>query len=422
MSTPQRAIAPRPSDRTALKILWVNDLPATRGGCESYVRNTALLLSDRGVRSYLLYDPRHQADPNFLAAFSGAFPGVSLESQVRDLDPDLIYVHRCGDAASLDALSRAGKPVLRFFHDHRLFCLREHKYTALTHRTCTRRTGIGCYACPGFVVRHDDRRIGLRSLRSLAQEQERNKRLSGWVVGSTYMAEHLVDHGFDPSRIHTFPLYAPVPEDRASSTSVESRPPRDPSAIRRETNLFLFVGQLLRGKGLDTLLHALALSHRDSRLVVAGDGPQEEEYRQLARSLKLAGRVHFVGRRTERELADLYLRCTAVVVPSRAPETFGLVGLEAMSHGAPVIASRVGGMNEWLLDGITGLGFDSGDASGLADALSVLSSDPATASGMGAAGRRLHQKRFLPEHHVDRLMDLFHSLTRPTAQAREAAS
>jgi glycosyltransferase involved in cell wall biosynthesis len=97
----------------------------------------------------------------------------------------------------------------------------------------------------------------------------------------------------------------------------------------------------------------------------------------------------------------------ALVVPSRSPETFGLVGLEAMQRGLPVVASRVGGMGEWLREGETGLGFPSGDAAALAQAIDWLLDRPDVAAGMGRAGRLRVDSCFKAGRHLDGLVDLF---------------
>lgn len=417
---PRRATPPHRHPRN-LRVLWVNDLPAPQGGAESYVTRTAGLLAQRGVESYLLYDPSHPGDPNFLKPFRGAFPMVDVARQVEELEPDLIYVHRCRDDDRLEELNQTGRPVLRFFHDHRLFCLREHKYSPILHATCTRRTGLACYTCPGFLVRGESRRVSLRTLGSLVSSQKANLGLAGWVVASSYMAEHVARHGFDPDRIHTIPLFTQGPESPRLTSPCEggdeALAPEGP-----EPDLLLFVGQLIRGKGLDVLLKAVSRCSSAPRLVIAGEGHQEALFRKLARSLHLEDQVEFVGRQTREQLAGWYSRCTALVVPSRAPETFGLTGIEAMSHGVPVIAARVGGTGEWLEDGVTGLGFRSGDPMDLARAIDEMLRDVGSARAMGAAGLRLHRDRFLPEHHVDRLVDLFYEVSGREPARQEGAA
>ncbi len=389
----------RPSGRTdtlSYRVLWINQHAAGKGGCEGYVRDTADFLARNGVRSDLLYEDSGRQDPDYLRSFASAGPIHDLEAQTRQLAPDLVYVHRLGDESVVQALRRADAPIVRFFHDHRLFCLREHKYTAIRRTTCTRPTGARCYACLGCVTRGPSGGPRLRSLRQLEGERGQSLPLDAFVVGSRYMAGHVAAHDFDPSKIHVIPLFV--------------RPPIHAASVRRSEDLLLFVGQLVRGKGLDLLLRALARSRSEARLYVAGTGRQESTYRKLARSLGLSARVRFLGKVTGDDLGRLYAQAACTIVPSRVPETFGLVGPEAMSYGTPVIASQVGGMGEWLTHGETGLFFPSGDVAKLATAIDRLVSDQRYARRLGCNGRRAYESSFRPEEHVRKLLTLFTQL------------
>ena len=146
------------------------------------------------------------------------------------------------------------------------------------------------------------------------------------------------------------------------------------------------------------------------QLLVAGTGKQKDIYENLCTRFELSSRVTFLGKQSENQLAKLYERVTAVAYPSRSPETFGLVGIEAMSYGTPVIASAVGGVGEWLKDGENGIAVPAGDDDSLARAIDRLVSDPTLASSMGERGRRLYEARFRPERHVDSLHALFSGL------------
>jgi glycosyltransferase involved in cell wall biosynthesis len=403
------ALALRPAQKTApigspgpratgiRRVLWINERAADLGGCETYARTTAALLTGLGIESSLLYDPNRPTDPSFLEHFDSAFPAIDLRQQIADIDPDVVYVQRCEGRDTLESLVASGRPVVRFYHDHQLFCLREHKYDPLRQRTCTRSTGPACYACPGFLTRGGTGRLRLRSLRTLRREQASNRRLAGWIVGSRYMRDHLIAHDFDGSRIHTVPLFAKerneAPSRAVAAVDAEGRP-----------RPLLFVGQLARGKGLDLLLHAVGSMAVRPVLRVVGDGPQAEECHDLARKLDLGESVHFLGRKSGADLDALYRDSSTVVVPSRSPETFGLVGLEAMSHGVPTIAARVGGMGEWLQEGETGLGFESGNVHELASRIETLLASPALRAAMGRAAHDRHRRHFLPGHHARRLI------------------
>ncbi|MFN8091853.1 MAG: glycosyltransferase family 4 protein [Vicinamibacteria bacterium] len=378
----------------ARRVVWVNEDARLTGGAELYVRETARRLRPLGFSSVLLYSTEGRVDPAFVASFDAAFPMVELAAQIRDVAPDLVYLHRVNGWRRIEEARRGGAPVLRFFHDHRPFCLREHKYTAIGSRTCTRPIGAGCYACLGFVNRSDRfPGITLRTLRALEAELAVSRRLDGFVVGSEYMARHVADHGFDPRRTHVLPLYSP--------------PPAVTPMVRRDENLLLSVGQLVWGKGIDVLLEAMALLPPRVRLVIAGSGRKEPTLRAIAARLRLGERARFVGSRSGPELDRLYAEARAVVFASRSPETFGLVGPEAMRLGTPVVATTVGGIGEWLDDGVTGLAVPPNDPTALAAALRRVIDEPGLAERLGRAGRARYDARFRPESHLEALATLF---------------
>jgi glycosyltransferase involved in cell wall biosynthesis len=378
-------------------VVWINERADFVGGVERYIVDTAPLLRDRGVRSTLLYGVAGWTAPGFTKRFDAAFPLVDIERQLDELEPDVVYVHQLADREVVERLARARVPAIRFFHDHALFCLREHKYTTLGQNTCTRTVGVGCYPCLGFVNRADTRvGVRLRTLGSVRRDQRANARLDAFVVGSKYMRDHVIAHGFDPARVHHNPLFVwPV------------EPPDD---VDRDPDLLLFVGGLLRGKGLDLLLEALRDLPSRVRLRVVGTGRQRELFESTVRDLGVAERVELVGFLDRAELDRAYAEAACVVVPSRSPETFALVGPEALVRGAPVVATAVGGVGEWLEDEVTGLSVPSGDAPALATAIRRILDDPAAARRMAEEGRRRCLERLSPERHASTLLSLFRSV------------
>lgn len=379
-----------------MRLLWVNEIAGLTGGCERYVRDTAVLFRDHGVHSTLMYSVAADHDPAFTKAFDAAFPMVDIPSQLVDLKPDVVYIHRLSGIAPVHAFAQGPAPVARFFHDHRLFCTREHKYTARGRRTCTRTVGPGCLACHGGIVKDG----GLRFVGpwTVLREQAANKGLAAFVVGSSYMAGHIAAHGFDRARTHVLPLY-----------TTEPLPPADPPA--REPDLALFVGQLgAMAKAFDTLLDALALCRKPVRLLVHGTGKFEEAYRTQAASLGLGNRVDFAGKADDAGLARAYARAGFLVFPSRGPETFGLVGPEAMSRSTAVIATMVGGTGEWLTPDRSGLAVPPNDPAALAQAMDRLAGEPELAARLGSSGRKDWEERFRPERHVRDLLALLRGL------------
>lgn len=395
-----------------MHIAWINESAFSLGGAERYVRETADHLRERGVRSTLLYDVKSRVDPTYLASFDGAFPLVDVARQLRELAPDAIYMHRIPDEGDASIIASSGVPTLRFFHDHKLFCLREHKYTAVGQTTCTDTVGLNCYTCLGFVQRSAEfPSVKLVSVASLARAQRANRAFTGYVVGSKYMGDHIEAHGFSRSKIHVVPLFASG--RRAGATRGVSAEGAV-SVTEREPGLVLFVGQLIRGKGVDILLRAFADAlgrGTDLRLLIVGQGRQEGELRALSSELGLDARVTFTGKIAPTELSSYYERADFLVQPSRIPETFGLTGVEALAAGLPVIASDSGGVREWLEDGRNGIAVPSCDVPALSAAITRLATDRALRDRLAARAPETHRERFLPEHHVNRLYALFERVT-----------
>ena len=174
---------------------------------------------------------------------------------------------------------------------------------------------------------------------------------------------------------------------------------------------FLFVGRLVPYKGLDFLLKAL-VRVPEAELVIVGEGPLQSALAGQAESSGITGRVHFAGPMDQGGVADYLTRARALVLPSvDASETFGLVQLEAMAAGVPVIASDLPtGVREVGEPGSTCLLVPPGDAGVLADAMSSLQDDPELVVKLGAAGRRRFHERFTRETMLDRLLDWYSSL------------
>jgi len=165
----------------------------------------------------------------------------------------------------------------------------------------------------------------------------------------------------------------------------------------------LFVGQVIRGKGLDLLLAAAARLEGEWRLDVVGDGRQLGESRDLAQRLGIQDRVHFAGWVPHRELGEWYRRASFTVVPSRWPEPFGMIGLESMSLGRPVVAFDSGGIRDWLSHEVSGLLVRHGDLQALTDALQRAISSPALVRQLGVEAARHCHRRFGHRAYLDQM-------------------
>ncbi|MCU0265717.1 MAG: glycosyltransferase [Actinomycetia bacterium] len=184
------------------------------------------------------------------------------------------------------------------------------------------------------------------------------------------------------------------PEDSPAPPEAEARADvRREFALPAEATVALTVARLSEQKGLTDLVRAaslLAEARPELRFLVAGRGEDEAALRDLATRLDVADRVRFAGYRGD--IPRLMAAADLFVLPSRW-EGFGLVLLEAMRAARAVVATRIGGIPEVVVDGETGLlvhyeeGEPRGFEAGLAEAVNELVADPERARAMGRAGR-----------------------------------
>ena len=210
------------------------------------------------------------------------------------------------------------------------------------------------------------------------------------VAATTVERTHLVKHyGADPARIAVIPCGVDtnlfLPGDQAAARA----------ALGLDDQLqLLYVGRLAPIKGLETLLDAMArLRAAGTRVrlsIVGGDADEplnghEGELRARLARLDLRSAVTFVGAQPQERLRAWYVAADATVLPSHY-ESFGMVAMEAMACGIPVVASRVGGLQTTVRDGVTGLLVPDHDPAALAGALDRLLGDPDLRFRLGREG------------------------------------
>jgi D-inositol-3-phosphate glycosyltransferase len=204
------------------------------------------------------------------------------------------------------------------------------------------------------------------------------------VAGNVVERDHLVwYYGASAERIAVIPcgvdteMFRPLPQPVAKDLLELSPEP-----------LLLYVGRLQPIKGLETLLEAMTRLRPEVRLLIVGgdqDEPENEHGQRLracVAELGLERRVQFLGAQRQERLRLFYAAADATVMPSYY-ESFGMVALEAMACGSPVVASRVGGLTTTVRDGVTGYLVPEGDPIALAERLTPLLGNPAVREDLG---------------------------------------
>jgi glycosyltransferase involved in cell wall biosynthesis len=385
-----------------MRILFVNTYCGKFGGVEQNIADVVAGLRERGHYCVLIYARETEKG---VAAYKQLFAGTicggeseamtaSLGAQVAGSFWDAVYVHKLESVKPL--LPLKGKVhLVRMIHDHDECCPRHHKYFAFSTRICTRPVGWRCWTDLACIERDSNSSLGVK-WRSLAQHKRElalNREVfDQFIVGSCFMQEELVMNGIAPGRIRRLAPCVRLPE--RATTPVP------------DTNELLFVGQLIRGKGVDLLLDAVARLNAPYHLTIAGDGNARESLEQLASELGIQDSVDFAGWVPREKLDALYDQCRVLAVPSRWAEPFGMIGLEAMHRSRPVVGFAVGGIPDWLEDNVNGFAIPERDTQAFADALTTLLSDIDLARTMGERGRSKLETTFSFEHYLDKLGDV----------------
>jgi D-inositol-3-phosphate glycosyltransferase len=255
--------------------------------------------------------------------------------------------------------------------------------------------------------------------RRLHVEHEVLRRSEALIAESPASKRHMVqEYGVDAAKVHVIPGGV----DTAVFRPQERLQARRALALALERPVLLFVGRLQPLKGIDTLLraaHVVRQHHAQLQVLIVGggmDAQDEHEAQELHRLQALSERlglgrhVCFIKAQPQEVLAQYYAAADVFVMPSHY-ESFGMVVLEAMACGIPVVASRVGGLTSTVVSGHTGFLVPEGDGQAFARAILPLLGSPTLRDGCGQAGLRRAQAFTWP-HVVERTGQLYGRLLR----------
>lgn len=170
-----------------------------------------------------------------------------------------------------------------------------------------------------------------------------------------------------------------------------------PSRREEDKATILFVGRLVHRKGVQVLIKAFSKVVKkipEAKLIIVGEGYMKPLLQIQVKKLRLNGKVKLLGKVADSELPKIYQEATLVVIPSLYRESFGMVALEAMASGKPVIATKVGGLPEIIRDGRNGFLIPPGDHKELAEKIILLLSNKEMSLKMGITGRKIAVEKY----------------------------
>jgi glycosyltransferase involved in cell wall biosynthesis len=390
-----------------MKVLTVHNRYRWRGGEDAVVDNTQHLLAERGVQAPGFIKSSQGLNSSIAQKAQAFFTGIHSSASGKEMgevlakeQPDVVHVHNLYPLLSpsvLEACTDAGVPVVMTLHNYRLTCpIASHFIHGELCRRCLDQGAHWCFLrnCRGSRV--ESAAYAARGVYA-NRTQVFARNVTVFIAISQFLKDFLSGAGYPADRIHVVynavSFAAPVAERGAGQYAA-------------------FVGRMSEEKGIPVLLEAAA-QLPEMPVKIAGDGPLHEELQT-----KAPANVEFVGRLASEGLDAFYRNARFVVVPSVWYETFGLVAVEAMGRGVPVIASRIGGLQELIAEGEAGLLFEAGNATDLAAKMRQLWSQPEAARLMGATGAQRARDEYNEDTHFQRLMQVYEAaIARHAAQA-----
>jgi glycosyltransferase involved in cell wall biosynthesis len=383
-----------------MRILIAHNQYGKFSGEEAAVRDLATLLQSKGdevvefVRSSAEIQTMRWG--RLRAFFSGIFSFSSRKAMRRLLAehrPDVVHVHNVFPLISPSVLSecrRAGVPVVMTVHNYRLVCPNGLHMPKGRYTICEKCCGGREYWCllnnceqnwfksAGYALRgYVARRCGFF-----------RKNVTLFACLTDFQRRRLLAEGYSEDRLRVLANMAPAVADCRAEPD-------------QAGGFVACVGRISPEKGIDLLLAAAkALPDIPFRLAGGYDAMPQ-----------IAGRapsnVSFLGVLGETALGRLYDKSRFLLLCSTCFEGFPMTILEAMAHGRPVVAPRIGGIPEIVDDGATGLLFEPGSAEDLADKVRSLWDRPDLCRQMGRAGLQKARQQYSSEKYYERMMALY---------------
>lgn len=409
-----------------MKILFANKFFFRNGGSEVVMFNEMDLMRgfENDVIEFSMHDPRNlpsRYDSYFVSqkSYRAQSRGEKLKSALSlihspeavgkirkliiDEKPDILHCHNIYHQLTpsiINAATQLDVPVVLTLHDYKPVCP---VYTRLQGGDVCTKCSDGQFEAV-LTQRCADGSLG-KSILLWAEARyhavlRSYHRVSKFIAPSKFMHDAVVRRFGSDKVVH-------IPNGIDASRI---------AASEEDERYVLYLGRLSPEKGIETLLRAHAADNGAWRLVVAGTGPLLDECRERFPLAEFAG--HLIGEALE----DKLRKAAVVVVPSEWHENSPLSILEAMAHGKPIVASRIGGIPELVRDGSTGLLFEPKNAQELSARIKALLDDSDLRARFGREARHIAETQYTLSGHGDALLALYEDLVLQFRSPRKAAS
>jgi glycosyltransferase involved in cell wall biosynthesis len=378
-----------------MKILTIfNNYRSGGGGENSVVELTKNILTKNGHNVGLIERDsctiRTLGDK--ILAFKNSIYSLKANRETDDfisqMSPEVAHIHNLYPLLSpsvMIACRNLGIPMVMSIHHFGLTCPSLHHFDG--KNTCTKCLSSNEFWCLLKNCRKNISESITYTLRSIIARKMKifKENINVFITSTNFMKYHLVNAGYKEDKIHVIPNAVRLNDD---------------SIKIAEGQYIAYVGRLSLEKGIKTLVHAA----RESKLPVkiAGKGPiRDDLVRESPENVK------FVGHLDGENLKKFYKEARFLVVPSICLEAFGLVIIEAMKEGLPVLASRIGGIPEIIDNGISGLLFEPGNVKDLKEKMQFLWNNKEICKSLANEGRKIILQKYTEEKYYKNLIKAY---------------
>lgn len=389
-----------------MRILIVNSIYGYVGGIETYIHKTGIHLKNSDWTLYGLFETKAEYIGDFGSIFSETFffsdydIKEDLYHKIALLKIDAVIIHRVNNLELLKKLNECFKTIV-VVHDHDYYCLRRHKYFPIKRINChLPMNNLVCSLCSLMIKKNSNSKFGfsLINKKNIFAVKKELMKSYATIVLSDFMKKNLIMNGWEKEKIHKlYPIHE-INDNIAYDKIINSK--------SNELNL-LYVGQLIRGKGVDILINACRLLKINYHLKIVGRGNDYEYLKNLIDIYGLNKKIELVG--WVDNIDHFYNEADIVVVPSRWQEPFGLIGIEAFSRKRPVIGFNIGGIPEWLIHNYNGFLVNNQNPKYLASAITFAFNNPDIIQQWGKNGYDYVKKNYSSDIYISTLNNIIRS-------------
>lgn len=380
-----------------MRILLIHNHYLEKGGEDEVVNAEAKLLTEHG-HEVIFYEKSNKniEKLNFFKKLTFILWELNFSKavykEIKEIvkihKPDIAHIHNvfvCITPCVYFALKQANVPIVQTLHNYRFFCLKGTFFNK--GKICEKCKDKRFFNAIAKKCWRNSFILSLFLAKLLYKIGYFLKNIDSYIVLSEFSRNKFIEYGLNQQKMYLKRNFLDI----------------EPYGDTRDNNYAVFIGRLVDYKGIETLLEAFRISP-SFNLKIIGDGPMSREVRGFASSYS---NIEWLGKLNKDSVFEIIKNSSFLIFPSECYETMGMVILESFVFSKPVLAGNLGAVKELVIDGVTGILFESGKSGDLAAKVSYLFSHNKERIEMGKNANKIYRERFNKQENYQNLMNIY---------------